>query len=39
QGRREDALALLSPIQAWFTEGHSTHDLVAAKALLEQLGH
>ena len=39
QARREDALALLAPIYAWFTEGHSTHDLVTAKALLNQLRH
>ena len=38
-GRREDAFALLAPIHAWFTEGHLTHDLVTARALLDQLSH
>jgi predicted ATPase/class 3 adenylate cyclase len=37
QGRRDDALALLAPIHAWFTEGFGTHDLKEAKVLLDQL--
>ena len=37
QGRREDALNLLAPIYAWFTEGFDTQDLKEAKALLDQL--
>jgi predicted ATPase len=37
QGRREEAQALLAPVYGWFTEGFDTADLVAAKALLEQL--
>jgi len=35
--RRGDALALLSPIYARFTEGFSTRDLVEARELLEDL--
>ncbi len=30
-GRRDDARAVLAPIFAWFTEGHTTKDLVAAR--------
>ena len=37
QGRRDEALALLAPIHAWFTEGFGTHDLKEAKVLLDQL--
>jgi class 3 adenylate cyclase/predicted ATPase len=37
QGRRADARALLAPIDARFTEGFTTRDLVQAKALLEEL--
>jgi hypothetical protein len=37
QGRREEARAVLAPMYGWFTEGFDTADLVAAKALLEQL--
>ena len=37
QGRREEAVALLAPIYAWFTEGLDTADLQAAKALLDEL--
>jgi predicted ATPase/class 3 adenylate cyclase len=38
QGKREEALDLLEPIYAWFTEGLDTQDLKQAKALLlEQL--
>jgi predicted ATPase len=35
QGRREDALGLLAPVYAWFSEGFDTQDLKQAKALLE----
>ncbi|MCP3470424.1 AAA family ATPase [Bradyrhizobium sp. CCGUVB1N3] len=35
QGRHEEALALLTPIYAWFTEGFDTQDLKEAKALLD----
>jgi predicted ATPase/class 3 adenylate cyclase len=34
QGRREDALGLLAPVYAWFSEGFDTKDLKQAKALL-----
>src|SRR5207244_9678916 len=37
QGRRDDALAFLAPIHAWFTEGFDTHDLTEAQVLLDQL--
>jgi predicted ATPase len=37
QGYRDEARALLAPIYNWFTEGFDTHDLVEAKALLEDL--
>ena len=37
QGRRDEALAFLAPIHAWFTEGFDTHDLKDAKVLLDQL--
>jgi class 3 adenylate cyclase/tetratricopeptide (TPR) repeat protein len=36
-GRREEALAMLSKIYGWFTEGFDTPDLKEAKTLLEQL--
>ena len=36
-GRIRDAHKLLQPVYAWFKEGRSTGDLVAAKALLDQL--
>jgi len=36
QGRRNEALDLLTPIYACFTEGFDTHDLKEAKALLDQ---
>ena len=35
--RRGDALALLSPVYARFTEGFSTRDLIEARELLEDL--
>ena len=37
QGRCDEALDLLAPIYAWFTEGFATQDLGAAKALLGKL--
>ena len=36
-GRQEEAQELLAPVYDWFTEGFDTADLIAAKALLEQL--
>jgi hypothetical protein len=37
QGKRNEALAFLAPIYAWFTEGFDTPDLKEAKVLLDQL--
>jgi class 3 adenylate cyclase/predicted ATPase len=37
QGRRVEALDLLAPVYAWFTEGFDTRDLKDAKVLLDQL--
>ncbi len=37
-GRREEARAALAPVYDWFTEGHTTRDLVAARALLHETG-
>ena len=37
QGRVAEAHQRLSDIYSWFTEGFDTHDLVAAKALLDEL--
>jgi predicted ATPase len=37
KGRRNDAVDLLAPVYAWFTEGFDTADLSEAKALLDQL--
>jgi predicted ATPase len=37
QGERQQALDLLAPTYAWFTEGFDTVDLIEAKALLEAL--
>ena len=36
QGRPQEAVALLAPIYAWFTEGFDTADLQEAKALLDK---
>jgi predicted ATPase len=36
QGRRDEALGLLTSIYAWFTEGFDTQDLKEAKAILDQ---
>jgi class 3 adenylate cyclase/tetratricopeptide (TPR) repeat protein len=38
RGQRDEARALLEPVHGWFTEGFGTADLVAANALLAQLG-
>jgi predicted ATPase len=37
QGKVREALELLAPVYAWFTEGFDTRDLKEAKALLEEL--
>jgi predicted ATPase len=37
QGKRDEACALLAPIDNWFTEGFDTADLQEARALLEEL--
>jgi predicted ATPase len=37
QGKRKQALDLLAPIYAWFTEGFDTADLRDAKTLLDEL--
>jgi predicted ATPase len=37
QGRGREALELLQPVYAWFTEGLDTPDLKEAKALLDTL--
>jgi predicted ATPase len=37
QGRQQEAVALLAPVYAWFTEGFDTADLKEAKALLDTL--
>jgi predicted ATPase/class 3 adenylate cyclase len=37
QGRGDEALDLLAPVYAWFTEGFDTQDLKEAKALLDRL--
>jgi predicted ATPase len=37
QGRPQEAVALLAPIYAWFTEGFDTADLKAARTLLDEL--
>jgi predicted ATPase len=37
QGKRKDALDLLKPVYAWFTEGFDTKDLKEARALLKEL--
>ena len=36
-GQRDAARQLLAPIYDWFTEGFDTHDLKAARALLEDI--
>jgi predicted ATPase len=37
RGERHGAREALAPIYDWFTEGFETHDLTAARALLEEL--
>jgi predicted ATPase len=37
RGQRDAARELLAPIYNWFTEGFDTHDLKAARRLLESL--
>jgi predicted ATPase len=37
QNRRQDAYNLLASVYGWFTEGFDTADLIAAKALLDEL--
>jgi predicted ATPase len=37
RGRRAAARDLLAPVYGWFTEGFATPDLIAAKALLDEL--
>jgi predicted ATPase len=37
RGERDAARALLEPIYNWFTEGFDTHDLKAARTLLDSL--
>jgi predicted ATPase len=37
QGKSAEARRLLAPLYGWFTEGHETADLQAARALLERL--
>jgi len=38
QGKWAAALALLTPVYGWFTEGFDTADQQDAKALLDELG-
>lgn len=37
QGKAKEALELLTPIHAWFTEGLDTADLEAARSLMDAL--
>jgi class 3 adenylate cyclase/tetratricopeptide (TPR) repeat protein len=37
QGRQREAVALLTPVYAWFTEGFDTADLKEARTLLDKL--
>ena len=37
QHRRDEARDLLAPVYGWFTEGFEARDVMAAKALLEEL--
>jgi predicted ATPase len=36
-GRRDDARAMLEPVYCWFTEGHTTMDMTAARNTLASL--
>lgn len=38
RGDQAEALALLTPVYDWFTEGHDTRDLREAAELLAELG-
>jgi predicted ATPase len=38
RGARAEARSALAPVYAWFTEGHGTTDLTAAKSLLTHIG-
>jgi len=37
QGKKKQALRMLTEIYGWFTEGFDTADLKEAKALLDEL--
>ena len=37
QGKTAKSRDLLAPVYGWFTEGFDTHDLIEAKALLDEL--
>jgi hypothetical protein len=37
QSKVQQPRELLAPVYGWFTEGHSTRDLMDAKALLKSL--
>jgi tetratricopeptide (TPR) repeat protein len=37
EGKRDVAREALAPVYAWFTEGHTTRDLVAARTLLAEI--
>jgi predicted ATPase len=37
QGKSAEAHSLLAPLYGWFTEGHETADLQAARVVLERL--
>ena len=37
RGKKTEALALLTPIYDWFTEGHDTRDLKEAAQLLAEM--
>jgi hypothetical protein len=37
QGNRQAGREALAPVHAWFTEGLTTPDLVAARTLLDRL--
>jgi tetratricopeptide (TPR) repeat protein len=39
EGRLAEALALLAPVHAWFTEGFDTVPIRQARAMLNHLGH
>jgi predicted ATPase len=37
RGRRDDARLALAAVYDWFTEGHTTRDLMAARAVLHEI--